>query len=150
MSSSELLRKNPGNLLRNFLHHVLEMKSGEELQQRVYNVFLRRPIENEDNSSFYLEILSKETLILTLFNNTEIKIYRHSLLLNCITASGVPLNNIKEIQARLRSGVISEKEWEAFHIQTLTGTVLQVQVGRADYSPRIYEMLQSSRLTQFR
>jgi len=65
-----------------------------------------------------------------------------------ITASGVPLSNIKEIQARLWR--ISEKGWEAFHIQTITGTVLQVQVDYADYSPRIYEMLQSSRLTQFR
>ena len=70
-----------------------------------------------------------------------------SPLLESITASGVPLNNIKEIQASLES--ISEKDWEAFHIQTLTGTVLQVDAN-ADYSPRIYEMLQSSRLTQFR
>ena len=46
MSSSELLRKSPGNLLRNFLH-VLEMKSGEELQQRVYKAVLRRSIVNE-------------------------------------------------------------------------------------------------------
>lgn len=139
ISSSELLRKNPGNLLRNFLRHVLEMKSGEELQQRVYNAVLRRPIEDEDN-----------VLTLTLLNNTEIKI-DPSPLLDCITASGVPLSNIKEIKARLKN--ISEKDWEAFHIQTLTGTVLQVQVGgynSADYSPRIYEMLQSSRLTQFR
>ena len=137
LSSSELLSKSPGNLLRNFLRHVLEMKSAEELQQRVYNAVLRRPIEDEDN-----------VLALTLLNNTEIEIDSR-LLLNCITASGIPLNNIKEIQARLDS--ISEKDWEAFYIQTLTGTVLQVQVGRyANYSPRIYEMLQSSRLTQFR
>ena len=136
MSSSELLRKSPGNLLRNFLRHVLEMKSGEELQQRVYNAVLIKPIENEYN-----------VLTLTLLNNSKIKI-DSSLLLKCITASGVPLNNIKEIQARLKE--ISEKDWEAFYIQTLTGTELQVQVRCADYSPRIYEMLQSSRLTQFR
>ena len=136
MSSSELLRKSPGNLLRNFLRHVLEMKSGEELQQRVYNAVLKRPIENKDN-----------VLTLTLLNNTEIKINSRPLL-NCVSSSGVPLDNIKEIQARLIG--IREKDWEAFHIQTLNGTVLQVQVTRSDYSPRIYEMLHSSRLTQFR
>ena len=139
LSSSELLSKSPGNLLRNFLRHVLEMKSAEELQQKVYSAVLRRPIEYGDN-----------VLTLTLLNNTEIEI-DHIPLLDCITASGVPLNNIKEIQARLNG--ISEKDWEAFNIQTLTGTELQVQVdnyGSAHYSPRIYEMLQSSRLTQFR
>ena len=143
MSSSELLSKSPGNLLRNFLRHVLEMKSGEELQQRVYNAVLRRPIEIDEYN----------VLTLTLLNNTEIKIHPRPFL-NWVSASGVPLNNIKEIQARLN--VITEKDWEAFNIQTLTGTVLQVQVvqviglGSAAYSPRIYEMLQSSRLTQFR
>ena len=149
MSSSELLRKNPGNLLRNFLRHVLEMKSGEELQQPVYNAVLRRPIEDENEEiSQHLSVFGQNSLTLTLLNNTEIKIDSR-LLMKCITASGVPLNNIKKIQARLDE--ISEKDWEAFHIQTLTGTVLQVQVGyEADYSPRIYEMLQSSRLTQFR
>ena len=136
MSSSELLRKSPGNFLQNFLRHVLEMKSGEELQQRVYNAVLRRPTEDERND-----------LTLTLLNNTEIKI-DPSPLRDCITASGVPLNNIKEIQARLKE--ISEKDWEAFYIQTLNGTVLQVEVDYSAYSPRIYEMLQSSRLTQFR
>ena len=137
LSSSELLRKNPGNLLQNFLRHVLEMKSGEELQQRVYNAVLKRPIENKDN-----------VLTLTLLNNTKIKIDSRPLL-DCISASGVPLNNIRKMQARLEE--ISEKEWEAFNIQTLTGTELQVQAkNSANYSPRIYEMLQSSRLTHFR
>ena len=138
---SELLRKSPGNLLRNFLRHVLEMKSGEELQQRVYNAVLRRTITD----------WSSDCLTLTLLNNTEIKANRR-LLLDCISASGVPLN-IKEIQATM--DYITEKDWEAFDIQTLTGTDLKVQVDSycscsADYSPRIYEMLQSSRLTQFR
>ena len=143
MSPSELLRKSPGNLLRNFLRHVLEMKSGEELQQRVYNAVLRRTIKRY--------IYKDDVLTLTLLNNTEIKI-DPSPLLDCITASGVPLNNIKKIQARLMG--ITEKDWEGFYVQTLTGTLLQVEVSNillsASYSPRIYEMLQSSRLTQFR
>ena len=135
---SELLRKSPGNVLRIFLREVLEMKSEEELQQRVYNVVLRRPMED------YF-------LILTLLNNDEINEYQ-TLLQYCITESGVPDNNIKLIQARLKE--LTEKYWQAFYIQTLTGTELQVQVvgdyPGASYSPRIYEMLQSSRLTQFR
>ena len=123
MSSSELLKKSPGNLLQNFLRYVLETKSGEELQQRVYNAVLRRTTEDEKNT-------------LTLLNNTEIKIHPRPLL-NCISASGFPLNNIKEIQAR--QTLITENDWEAFNIQTNTRTVLQVQVGLyADYSPRIY------------
>ena len=151
MSSSELLRKRPGNLLQNFLRHVLKMKSGEELQQRVYNAVLRRTIDEEDEGY---------VLTLTLLNNTKIKI-DPSPLLDCITASGVALNNIKEIQAEMNDP--SEKVWEAFNIQTNKGTVLQVEVkyhlfnagparasAGAAYSPRIYEMLQSSRLTQFR
>ena len=143
LSSSELLSKSPGNLLRNFLRHVLEMKSGEELQQRVYDAVLRKSIEY--NYNYY------DVPALTLLNNTEIKT-DPSPLLHCISASGVPLNNINEIQASLNR--IREKDWEAFNIQTLTGSVLQVQVvGRycnVAYSPRIYEMLQSSRLTSFR
>ena len=114
------------------------MKSGEELQQRIYNAVLRRTTKGGYN-----------ILTLTLLNNNEVKIDPW-LLLDCISASRVPLNNIKEIQARLLE--ISEKDWEAFYIQTLTGTELQVPSDHyfAPYSPRIYEMLQSSRLTQFR
>ena len=138
---SELLRKSPGNLLRNFLRHVLEMKSGEELQQQKGR---RVEISN------LLRNFLRHVLDMKSEDEAQIKI-NSRLLLDCITASGVPLNNIKEIQARLM--MIIEKYWEAFHIQTLTGTVLQVQVGGwpgACYSPRIYEMLQSSRLTKFR
>ena len=145
MSSSELLSKSPGNLLRNFLRHVLEMKSGEELQQRVYDAVLRKSIEYNYN---YHDVPT-----LTLLNNTEIKI-DPSPLLDCISASGVPLNNIKKMKARLE--YISLKDWEAFNLQTLNRTVLEVEVqkyrspSRADYSSRIYEMLQSFRLTHFR
>ena len=146
ISSSELLSKSPGNLLRNFLRHVLDMKSGEELQQQVYNAVLRRTIKRYISHK-------DDVLTLTLLNNTEIKIDPSSLL-DCITASGVPLNNIKKIQARLMG--ITEKDWEGFYVQTLTGTLLQVEVhkfispSRAGYSPLIHKMLQSSRLTQFR
>ena len=138
---SELLRKSPGNLLRNFLRHVLEMKSvKEELQQKVYKEVMRR----QDNAEYYL--------ILTLLDNTEIKISPRPLLA-CIAASGVPVNNIKKIQVRLEK--ISEKDWDALYLQSGASVLDIVQTGRyygngADYSPRISEMLGSGRLTKFR
>ena len=137
MSSSELLRRSPGNLLRNFLRHVLEMKSEGELQQRVYNVVLRRTMEDD----YYV-------LTLRLLNNDEINEYQ-TLLQYCITESGVPDNNIKLIQARLKE--LTEKYWQAFYIQTLTGTGMHLYGGDlVSYSPRIHKMLQSSKLTQLR
>ena len=137
---SELLRKSPGNLLRNFLRHVLEMKSvKEELQQKVYKEVMRRQVGNED----------EDVLTLTLLDNTEIKI-APSPLLACIAASGVPVNNIKKIQARLLR--ISEKDWEAFYLQSGASLMDIEQSGLvwSDYSPRISEMLGSGRLNQFR
>ena len=71
-----------------------------------------------------------------------------SPLLACIAASGVPVNNIKKIQARLRE--ISEKDWEAFYLQSGASLMDIEQTDDADYSPRISEMMQSGRMTQFR
>ena len=110
----------------------------EELQQKVYKEVMRR----QDNAEYYL--------ILTLLDNTEIKI-APSPLLACIAASGVPVNNIKKIQARLER--ISEKDWEALHLQSETSLLDIEETGfgnGADYSPRISEMLGSGRLTKFR
>ena len=108
----------------------------EELQQKVYKEVMRR----QDNPEYYL--------ILTLLDNTEIKI-APSPLLACIAASGVPVNNIKKIQARLKW--ISEKDWETFYLQS-GASLLDIEQtgGRAYYSPRISEMLGSGRLTKFR
>ena len=119
----------------------------EELQLKVYKEVMRRQVGKE-LSHFYHYFI-----ILTLLDNTEIKI-APSPLLACIAASGVPVNNIKKIQVRLWR--ISEKDWEAFYTQS--GALLMdieqigfdhVGVG-ADYSPRISEMMRSGRLTQFR
>ena len=136
---SELLRKSPGNLLRNFLRHVLEMKSvKEELQQKVYKEVMRR--QDED---------TRNVLILTLLDNTEIKI-ASTPLLACFTASDVSVNNIKNIKARLER--ISEKDWEAFYLQSGASRLIIEQTGYygADYSPRISGMMRSGRLTLFR
>ena len=139
-----LTRKcNSESLLENFRNCLgLSGDSSEDLMQQLYSSLMTR---NLKDPRYYIALVKHKFLPLL-----KDKIDPRPFL-DCITASGVPLNNIKKIQARLNE--ISEKDWEPFYIQTLTGTVLQVQVclhGSAHYSPRIYEMLQSSRLTQFR
>ena len=115
----------------------------EELQLKVYKEVMRRQVGKE-LSHFYHYFI-----ILTLLDNTEIKI-APSPLLACIAASGVPVNNIKKIQARLQG--ISEKDWENFYLQSGASLmdIKQIGLAGAEYSPRISEMLGSGRLTQFR
>ena len=140
-----LIRKSTSeSLLENFRNCFgLSGDSSDDLMQQLYSSLMTRNLKDPE---YHIALVKHKFLPLL---KSKIKINPNPLL-DCITASGVPLNNIKKIQARLNK--ISEKDWEALHIQTLTGTVLQVQAGLlgADYSPRIYEMLQSSRLTQFR
>ena len=141
-----LTRKNNSeSLLENFRKCLgLSADSSEDFMQQLYSALMTRNLEEPE---YYIALVKHQFFPLP---KNKIKIDSRPFL-NCISASGVPLYNIKKVQASLKE--ISEKDWEAFHIQTLTGTVLQVQVGgynSADYSPRIYEMLQSSRLTQFR
>ena len=138
-------KSNSESLLENFRNCLgLSADSSEDLMQQLYSSLMTRNLKYPDD---YIALVKQKFLPLL---KNKIKI-NASPLLDCVTASGVPLNNIKEIQARL--GGLTEKGWEAFHIQTLTGTVLQVEVTHypgTTYSPRIYEMVQSSRLTQLR
>ena len=141
-------KSNSESLLENFRNCLgLSADSSEDLMQQLYSSLMTR---NSKDPRYYIALVKHKFLPLP---KNKIKIDPRPFL-NCISASGVPLNNIKKIQAINIKKKISEKDWEAFNIQTLTGTVLQVQVSgllpRAAYSPRIYEMLQSSRLTQFR
>ena len=134
-------KSNSESLLENFRNCLgLSGDSSEDLMQQLYSSLMTRNLKDPE---CYIALVKHKFLPL-LKNKIDPR-----PLLECITSSGVPLNNIKKIQARLYW--MSERNWEAFHIQTLTGTVLQVQVeDNADYSPRIYEMLQYSRLTLFR
>ena len=139
---SEMLarKSNSESLLENFRNCLgLSGDSSEDLMQQLYSSLMTRNLKDPE---YYIALVKHKFLPL-LKNKIDQRPF-----LECITSSRVPLNNIKKIQVRLYE--ISEKDWEAFNIQTLTGTVLQVQVTRSEYSPRIYEMLQSSRLTQFR
>ena len=139
---SEMLarKSNSESLLENFRNCLgLSADSSEDLMQQLYFSLMTRKLEHPYE---YIALVNHKFLPL-LKNKIDQRPF-----LECITSSRVPLNNIKKIQVRLYE--ISEKDWEAFNIQTLTGTVLKVQGYSPDYSPRIYEMLQSSRLTQFR
>ena len=147
-------KSNSESLLENFRNCLgLSADSSEDLMQQLYSSLMTRKLKDPDE---YIALVKHKLFSLP---KNKIKKIDPRPFLNCISASGVPLNNIKKIQARMSENDwdwITENDSEAFHIQTLTGTVLQVQVdvdgypGSAFYSPRIYEMLQSSRLTQFR
>ena len=71
-------------------------------------------------------------------------------LLSCLRASGLPVNNIKTLKAKLRK--IPEAEWDRMCVQTGQGsdTKLEVKGEVVYFSPRISEMLKSVRLTKFR
>ena len=71
-------------------------------------------------------------------------------LLSCLRASGLPVNNIKTLKAKLKK--ISETQWDSLYVQTGQGSDTELEVnGEVVYfSPRISEMLQSARLTKFR
>ena len=71
-------------------------------------------------------------------------------LLSCLRASGLPVNNIKTLKAKLRK--IPEAEWDRLCVQTGQGsdTKLEVKGEVVCFSPRISEMLKSVRLTKFR
>ena len=106
--------------------------------QQVYSVLLSRPSEDED-----------DVITLTLHNNTEVTIDPQPFL-QCLRNCGIPLNNIKELKAQCEK--VTEEDWEAFFIQTGSGTILDIKQNgySAVYSPRILEMLQSHTLRNFR
>ena len=137
---SEILKKNPSKLLNNFCRHVLSMKSSENLVEQVYSVLRSKPSEDE-----------YDVITLTLHNNTEVTIDSQPFL-QCLRNCGIPLNNIQELKTKCRE--VTEEDWEAFYIQTGSGTILDIeQIDYGDsvyYSPRILEMLQSHTLRNFR
>ena len=135
------MKKNPSKLLHNFCRHVLSMKSSENLVEQVYSVLRSKPSEDE-----------YDVITLTLHNNTEVTIGSYPFL-QCFSNCGIPLNNIQELKAECSR--VTEEDWEAFYIQTGSGTILDIKQrgpihDSAAYSPRILEMLQSHTLRNFR
>ena len=112
------------------------MKSSENLVEQVYSVLRSKPSEDE-----------YDVITLTLHNNTEVTIDSQPFL-QCLRNCGIPLNNIQELKTKCRE--VTEEDWEAFYIQTGGGTILDINIRYAAYSPRILEMLQSHTLRNFR
>ena len=130
---------NPSKLLHNFCRHVLSIKSSENLIQKFYCVLLSRPAESK-----------YDVITLKLQNKTEFTIDPKPLL-QCLHNFGIPIQNIQELKAQCHE--VTEEDWEAFYIQTGSGTILDIQqtgYRGAAYSPRILEMLQSHTLRNFR
>ena len=131
-------KSNSESLLDNFRKCLgLSADSSEDLLQELYSSLMTRTLENPE----YNIALVKHKFPPFIKNKVN-----PSPLLECIAASGVPVNNIKKIQVRMEE--ISEKDWEAFYLQS--GASLIFQTEYCKYSPRIYEMMRSGRLTQFR
>ena len=135
-------KSNSESLLDNFRKCLgLSADSSEDLLQELYSSLMTRTLENPE---YYIALVKHKFLP---FIKNKLN---PSPLLACIAASGVPVNNIKKIQARLE--VISVKDWEAFYLQSGASRLIIEQTGYygADYSPRISGMIRSGRLTQFR
>ena len=152
------MRRSPCQLLKNFLRHVLKVKSGEELQQQLYSAVMTRQKDGDDDDD------DDDVLTLTTHDNTEVQVEAEPLL-SCLRASGLPVNNIKTVRAELDE--ISESQWDSLYVQTGQGSDTELEVtvrgyfdnygygvcvdeGWVDYSPQISEMLRSARLTKFR
>ena len=131
------MKKNPSKLLENFRRHVLN--SSENVEQQVYSALMSRPSVYEDN-----------VITATLLNNTEVKLDTEPFL-SCVRASGVPIKEVKLIEATMEE--ITAEDWESFYIMSVPGgthlEILRPYYG-AYYSPRILEMLQSYKLRKFR
>ena len=117
------------------------MVASQGLQQQVYAAVLSRVVRDPEN---VITLVEKRWLI-----NTKITTDAEPLL-SCLRASGLPVNNIKTLKAKLRK--IPEAEWDRLCVQTGQGsdTKLEVKGEVVYFSPRISEMLRSARLTKFR
>ena len=132
------------------------MVASQGLQQQVYTAVLSRVVRDPEN---VITLVEKRWLI-----NTKITTDAEHLL-SCLRASGLPVNNIKTLKAKLRK--IPEAEWDRLCVQTGQGSDTELEVtvrgyfdnygygvcvdeGWVDYSPQISEMLRSARLTKFR
>ena len=117
------------------------MVASQGLQQQVYAAVLSRVVRDPEN---VITLVEKRWLINTKITTDAVP------LLSCLRASGLPVNNIKTLKAKLRK--IPEAEWDRLCVQTGQGsdTKLEVKGEVVYFSPRISEMLQSARLTKFR
>ena len=113
-------KSNSESLLDNFRKCLgLSADSSEDLLQELYSSLMTRTLEDPKE---YVALVKHKSLP---FIKNKIKM-APSPLLACIAASGVPVNNIKKIQVRMKE--ISEKDWETFYLQS-GASVLDIEQG---------------------
>ena len=128
------------------------MKSPDTLQQQVYSTVLSRSRNPRFTQSDDDIVTLTKTGFLSILK--PIKVTK-SPILQCLRASRVAIINMKLVKAKCYG--VTEEDWEAFYIQTGSGTILDIKQSNyydsshsAAYSPRILEMLQSHTLRNFR
>ena len=127
--------------MKNFRDFLSLEKKLETLQQELYQCILAKS-STDPRECITLKSFRKGLLP---FVKTK-TIVDPDLLLPCVLASGVPVKNIKTIEAELKD--ITTSDWESFRIMTRGGAVIQeIQCEyQADYSPTIHEMIQEGKL----
>ena len=137
---SKLLRPQSSNrLLKNFRGFLSLKNKPETLQQDLYHCILAKQL-----NYFHINFINLGR------KSTEAKV-DPDLLLPCVRASGVPVKDIKTIEAKRWFRFITTSDWESFHILTKKGAVIQeIETDGADYSPVIKEMIKQGKLLKLR
>ena len=159
MLSSEMLRpQGSKGLLKNFQDFLSLKKTPEDLQQNLYDFFLRTVFLKRPLFDGSITLVRKGLIP---FHNRKTTVLHLNILLPCVLASGVPVKDIKTINVKmgtigesLFSPPIGESYWEALNILTRGGAVIEeihVEDGYvADYSPVIQEMIKGGKLLKLR
>ena len=140
MFFSGLLRPESSSLLGNFRVFLSLKKKLEDLQQEFYHCILARPSTDSDNC---ITLVRKS--LFPFFNKTKVGA---DFLLPCVHASGVPVDDIETIKARLWT--VTTSDWESFNILTTRGAVIQEILGWAHYSPVIHQLIEQKKLLKLR
>ena len=127
-------------MLKNFRGFLSLNKKLEDLQQELYHCILSKPSTDP----------YKCITLVRKGSNTETKV-DPDLLLPCVHAMGVPVDDIETIKATLWREV-KTSDWESFEILTRRGAVIQEIRFRylAGCSPVIHDMIEQERLIKLR
>ena len=116
----------------------------ENLQQKLYDCILARPLTDSDDDDDCITLDRKGFISLFKPNPNVAK----SSLLPHVLASGVLVDNIKTIKATLKE--VTTSDWESFNILTTRGAVIQEILGWAHYSPVIHQLIEQKKLLKLR
>ena len=137
---SELLQKNCSSRLTKNFHRLLKLKkSNDDCQQDLYKAVIgKREDEDEDYSMTF-----------TLTDNTEVTLHPGPLL-SCVSASKIPIRNIKTIK-KATLAEVTTSDWNVVKILTREGAVIEeLKCYSAAYSPVIQEMIHQGKIKKLR